>query len=217
MKKIFIVLLLAAIISGCSRHVIKYSISKSSILCRQERSIDIETFTDNRPEQERTGKNGKFLKFASKDSHFKENITVSLSRILEQELKKSGLLIASTAQEDKRNVSDYTLSGSLEHFQAALQLPKTTVVPYLKQVASIWSKDEFIIAIEIKIKLTDTTGKILIDKCYIFNEDKKLPTGLLSSARYSRGFNYKLKLLDKALSSVIDDIRNDVLIKITQD
>ncbi|MCK5306230.1 MAG: hypothetical protein KAJ66_03780 [Candidatus Omnitrophica bacterium] len=216
MKKIFIIVLLTVIISGCSRHIIKYSISESDIRCRREHSINIETFSDNRPEQERTGKNGRFLKFASRDSHFEENITVSLNRILKQELKKSGLLIASAFQEDKRNASDYTLSGSVEHFQAALQLPKTTVVPYLKQVASIWSKDEFIIAIEIKIKLTDSANKMLIDKSYIFSEDKKLPTGLFSSARYSRGFNYKLKLLDEALSKIIDDIRNDVLVKITQ-
>ena len=216
MKKFFIIFLLAVIISGCSRHIINYSISESDIRCRRGHSINIETFNDNRPEQERTGKNGKFLKFASRDSHFEENITVFLNRTLKQELKKSGLLISSASQKDKTNIPNYTLSGSVEHFQAALQLPKTTVVPYLKQVASIWSKDEFIIAIEIKIKLTDAAGKTLIDKSYIFNEDKKLPTGLFSSARYSRGFNYKLKLLDKALSSVINDIRNDILVKITQ-
>ena len=42
----------------------------------------------------------------------------------------------------------------------------------------------------------------------------KLPTGLLNLARYSRGFNYKLKLLDETLKDVIRQIREEVVAKV---
>lgn len=214
MKKIFLIIIIFFIACGCSKHTIKYSISKSDVNLNKGCGLTIMPFKDERPEEERAGGKGKFLKFASKDSHFKKPIAEELNEILKKEFLKAG--IESLNYDNTASNNRYTLSGSIVHYQAALQLPKTTVVPYLKQVASIWSKDKFVIAIEIKITLLDnfTNKKLIDDKSYFFSEDKKLPVGLLSSARYARGFNYKLKLLDKALSGVVEDIRDEVLTEI---
>ncbi len=202
MKKLLIVVILSTLLIGCGKHIIKHNIPETNIKFNERYIIAVETFKDMRPEEERTGKTDEFLKFASKDKHFKKVITQHLKDTFIEEFSKVGLLPCNYEDNDK-SCYDYILSGKVIHYQAALKLPKTTVIPYLKTITSLWTKDEFIIAIE--------TGKILLDKTYTFAEDKKLPTGLFSLARYSRGFNYKLKLLDEALGNVIEEIRNDVL------
>ena len=214
MKKLLIVMILSTLLIGCGKHIIKHNIPEANIKFNERYIIAVETFKDMRPEEECTGKTDEFLKFASKDKHFKKVITQHLKDTFIEEFSKVGLLPCNYEDNDK-SCYDYILSGKVIHYQAALKLPKTTVIPYLKTITSLWTKDEFIIAIEIDVKLTQAkTGKILLDKTYTFAEDKKLPTGLFSLARYSRGFNYKLKLLDEALGNVIEEIRNDVLEKI---
>ena len=211
MKKFLILLLLIFIFYGCSRHVIKYDISDTSIKWNKKHILAIKDFKDLRPQEERKGDTSKFLKFASKDNHFEKPITQSLDEVLKEEFANLGIYILDYEGDDPR-ACHYVLSGSINHFQTAVKLPKITIVPYLGAVAGVWSKDQFIIAIEIDIELRDNaTGKKIMKKTYNFSEEKELPTGLLSLARYSRGFNYKLKLLDAALSDVIEDIRNDVV------
>lgn len=200
---------ISLVLAGCGKHAIKYSLDDCGLRYGLEHKLAVKELDDARPQEERTGKTSKFLKFASKDSHFKSPVTESIQDALVEEFNQSGL----DSYEYRTNTPcRYLLTGQLNHFHAALQLPKTTVVPYLKTVASMWTKDEFIIAVEIKVDLEDTlTGKSLLDKTYTFKDDKKLPSGLFNLARYGRGFNYKLKLLDEALSSVLEDIRDDVL------
>jgi hypothetical protein len=211
MKKILILSLLFFILCGCSRHVIKYDIEDTSIKWDKKHILAIKDFRDLRPEEEKEGDTDEFLKFASKDEHFKKPITQSLDEVLKREFADVDIYVLDYEDDDPR-ACHYVLSGTIKHFQAAVKLPKTSVVPYLKTVTSIWSKDEFIIAIEIEITLIDnSSGKKILAETYSFTEGKKLPVGLFSLARYSRGFNYKLKLLDAALSDVIEDIRDDVI------
>lgn len=211
MKKFLILLLFIFIFCGCSKHVIKYDINDTNIKWNKKHIMAIKDFKDLRPQEEKKGDTSKFLKFASKDDHFKKPITQSLDEVLKEEFANLDIYILDY-EDDNPAACHYVLSGSINHFQTALKLPQITIVPYLGAVAGIWSKDQFIIVIEIDIELRDNaTGKKIMKKTYHFNEDKELPTGLLSLARYSRGFNYKLKLLDIAFSDVIEEIRNDVV------
>jgi hypothetical protein len=211
MKKILILFLICIILCGCSRHVIKYDIEDTNIKWDKKHILAIKDFNDKRPQEEKDGDTDEFLKFASKDEHFKKPIVQSLDEILKEEFADVDIYVLDY-EDDNPGACHYVISGDINHFQAAVKLPKTSIVPYLKTVASIWSKDQFIIAIEIDITLQDnSTGQKIMEKTYSFTDDKKLPTGLFSLARYSRGFNYKLKLLDAAFSDVIEDIRDDII------
>ena len=91
---------------------------------------------------------------------------------------------------------------------------KITFLPYLGAVSSLWAKDDFTIALSIYIKMGNRSGKTLIDKAFDVSDDLKLPTGLLNLARYSRGFNYKLKLMDEALKDVVGQIREEIVAQV---
>jgi len=211
MKKILLLLLICLIFCGCSRHVIKYDIDDTSINWDKMHILAIKDFKDLRPIEEKKGSTDKFLKFASKDEHFKNPITQSLDEVLKEEFTDIDIHVLDY-EDDDPSACHYVLSGNINHFQTAVKLPTIIMVPYLGSVAGVWTKDQFIIAVEIDVLLQDNaTGKKILEKTYNFTEDKELPTGLCSLARYSRGFNYKLKLLDAAFSDVIEDIRNDVI------
>ena len=211
MKKLLVVLISIFIFCGCSRHVIKYNIDDANIKWDKNHILAIKDFKDIRPIEEKEGGSDKFLKFASKDEHFKNPITQSLDEVLKEEFTNIDIHVLDY-EDDNPADCHYVLSGNINHFQAAVKLPTVTMVPYLGSVAGVWTKDQFIIAIEIDVLLQDNaTGQKIMEKTYNFTEDKELPTGLCSLARYSRGFNYKLKLLDAAFSDVIEDVRNDVV------
>ena len=145
-------------------------------------------FDDERPRQEHRGVKGKLLTFSSNDGHFSQEVAQAIEQILAEELHNVGFSIV-----EERENPNYKISGSVIHFQAIMSPAKITFLPYLGSVSTIWAKDDFTIALSIYINLADQGGRALIDQTFDVSEDMKLPTGLLSLARYSRGFNYKLK------------------------
>lgn len=169
-------------------------------------SIYISAFTDERPEEERTGVKGKMLKFSSKDAHFNQPVAVAIQEILAEELSNSGFSIV-----EQEQAADYNISGSVRHFQAIMAPAKITFLPYLGSVSTLWAKDDFTIALSIYIKMSDRAENQVIDRVFDVSQDLDLPTGLLNLARYSRGFNYKLKLLDEALKDVMTQIRDEAV------
>jgi hypothetical protein len=211
MKKLFLIFIFLILLCGCSKHAIKYDIEDPAVKWDKRHVLAIKDFKDVRPIEEREGEVDEFLEFASKDKHFKQPITQSLDEALKQEFADVDIY-ALDFEDDNPKASHFIISGEIKHFQAIVKLPKTSVVPYLKTVASIWTKDQFAIVIELDVSLYDNlTGKKILENTYTFNENKKLPTGLFSLARYKRGFNYKLKLLDAAFCDVIKEVRNDVI------
>ena len=208
-RRLFTACLLALFLAGCSgsRHIIGYDISASSYSRRADFGrVCVFRLDDQRPKQERQGLKGKLLSFSSRDKHFDRPVAQAISELLAKELAGAGFRIT-----DKKNSADYLISGSVKHFQAVMAPAKITFLPYLGSVSTLWAKDEFTIALNIYIKMFDQAGNPLIDKTFDVSSDMKLPTGLLSMARYSRGFNYKLKLLDLALKDVMDRIRKEVI------
>jgi hypothetical protein len=211
MKKLFLILVCLILLCGCSKHAIKYNIEDPVVKWDKKHVLAIRDFKDVRPIEEREGEVDEFLEFASKDKHFKQPITKTLDDALKQEFSDVAIYVLDF-EDDNPRACHYIISGEIKHFQVILKLPKTSVVPYLKTVASIWTKDQFAIAIELDVTLYDNlSGKKILEKTYSFNENQKLPTGLFSLARYKRGFNYKLKLLDKAFCEVVKEVRNDVI------
>ena len=213
-NKLFLVIIgFSLVISGCARgpHAIGYDITKGSTLPPDLGSLYISEFADERPKQEKDGVKGKLLTFSSKDSHFSEKVSLAIEDILSEELHNAGFSLSSD-----QNKSDYKISGSVKHFQAIMSPAKITFLPYLGSVSTLWAKDDFTIACSIYVKMADSRNNSLIDKVFDVSEDMKLPTGLLSLARYSRGFNYKLKLLDEALKDVMEQIRNEVTAKVNK-
>ncbi len=210
-KSLWIVASLALVLSGCAGrpHVIGYDILKSPLPPPNLGKVSILPFEDERPKQEREGAKGKLLTFSSKDVHFNKEITQAVEEILAEELNNVGFSVV-----EVRERPNYKISGKVLHFQAVMSPAKITFLPYLGTVSTLWAKDEFTIALSIYIKMTDQGGRSLIDKAFDVSEDMKLSTGLLNLARYGRGFNYKLKLLDEALKDVMGQIRDQVLAQV---
>lgn len=196
---------------GCSRgpHVIGYDVLKSATLPPNLGTLHIATLKDERPKQEKEGVKGKLLSFSSKNSHFTKEAPVAIEEILSEELHNAGFTL-----QDKKEDALYTISGSVKHFQAIMSSSKIAFLPYLGTIATLWEKDNFTIALSVYIKMTDNRNTTLIDKTFDVSEEMKLPTGLLSLARYSQGINYKLKLLDEALKNVMEQIRNETIAKV---
>lgn len=85
-------------------------------------------------------------------------------------------------------------------------------MPYLGTVSSLWTSDEFITAVTIQAKLLRVKdNQIIFDKPFTISEDLKLKTGPLNLARWGRGLDYKLKLLDLALQNVLKQIKEEVI------
>ncbi len=162
-------------------------------------------FDDERPEPERKGAKAKLLTFSSKDAHFSKAVPEAVKEILSAELDSAGFSVV-----EKEEDCDWKISGSVKHFQAIMAPAKITFLPYLGPVSTLWARDDFTIALSIAIKMTGKKDTILIDKPFRVCEDMEIRTGLLNLARYSHGFNYKLKLLDEALKDVIGQIRREV-------
>jgi len=199
------------VLCGCARgpHVIGYDIIKPPLAPPDLGKVSILAFDDQRPKEEREGAKGKLLRFSSKDAQFSKEVSEAIVETLSAELRNSGLTVVG-----EETASDYSISGSVKHFQAIMAAAKITFIPYLGAVSTLWAKDNFTIALSIYIKMTDAQGNAVIDKTFDVSEDMKLPTGLLSLARYSRGFNYKLKLLDEALKDVLGQIRDEVITQV---
>ncbi|MCQ9208614.1 MAG: hypothetical protein NG712_04465 [Omnitrophica bacterium] len=202
---------LSFLLCGCAggRHVIGYDIIKPPLAPPDMGKVSISVFDDQRPRQEREGTKGKLLNFSSRDSHFSKKVPEAIVEALSAELNNVGFSVV-----EESNTPDYSISGSVKHFQAIMAPAKITFLPYLGVVSTIWAKDDFTLALSIYIKMSDRQGKIIIDKTFDVSEDMKLPTGLLSLARYSHGFNHKLKLLDEALKDIIGQIRDQVIIQV---
>lgn len=205
-----LLVLLSFVLCGCAGapHVIGYDIIKPPLAPPELGKIYVLPFDDQRPQEEREGVKGKLLAFSSRDKHFHKPVPVALREVLSGELNNVGFSVV-----EEKETFDYQISGSLKHFQAIMSPAKITFLPYLGTVSTLWAKDEFTVALSIYIEMTDHKGQTLIDKTFDVSEDLKLPTGLLSLARYSRGFNHKLKLLDEALKNVLQQIRDEVMAK----
>ena len=208
---LWVAVLCSLVLAGCSTktHVIGYDIIKSAVPTPKLGKACILAFDDERPQEERIGIKNKLLTFSSKDAHFSKPVSRAVEEILAKELSNAGFSVAA-----ENDPYDYSISGSIKHFQAIMSPAKITFLPYLGSVSTLWAKDEFTIALSVYVKMTDRRQRALIDKTFDVSDDLKLPTGLLSLARYSRGFNYKLKLLDEALKDVIQQIRDEIVTKV---
>lgn len=207
-KAPWVIALFSFILCGCAGrpHVIGYDIVKTTLPPPALGEVHLLPFADQRPEPERKGVKGKLLAFSSRDAHFSKEVSESIVEILSAELNNVGFSVV-----EEKDSPDYQISGVVKHFQATMAPAKITFVPYLGTVSTLWAKDDFTLALSVYIKMLDRRGKVLIDQAFDVSEDMKLPTGLLNLARYSRGFNYKLKLLDEALKDVIGQIRNEAV------
>ncbi|MBU3933760.1 MAG: hypothetical protein KKH11_03750 [Candidatus Omnitrophica bacterium] len=205
-KPLWTILLLSFALCGCAGgpHIIGYDIIKSPLPPPSLGKVYILTFADERPKEERRGVKGKLLAFSSRDAHFSKKVPQAIEEALKGELNNAGFSVV----EDKDSC-DYRLAGAVKHFQAIASPAKITFLPYLGSLSTLWAKDDFTIALSIYVKMTHPGGRVLIDKAFDVSQDMRLPTGLLNLARYSRGFNYKLKLLDEALKDVMGQIRDE--------
>lgn len=200
---------------GCARHTIGYDVKKEFDQPVYKSIVVVGQFSDERPEEERLGiKNKELLVFCSTDKHFTSTVAQAVSEKLKEELTAGGVkAVLGNSYEG----ADYLLSGKIVHFQTITKLPKTTVVPYLGTVSSFWTKDEFITAVSISAQLVRLKDdEIIFDKSFDVSEELKLKTGPLNLARFERGLDYKLKLLDLALEDVLKQIRSEVIIAIKE-
>ncbi len=210
-KSLWMVFLLSFALCGCAGgpHIIGYDIIKSPLPPPHLGKVYILTFADERPEEERRGAKGELLAFSSRDAHFSKKVPQAIEEVLRGELNNAGFSVV-----EEKDAPDYRLAGAVKHFQAIASPAKITFLPYLGTVSSLWAKDDFTIALSIYIKMSNRSGKTLIDKTFDVSDDLKLPAGLLNLARYSRGFNYKLKLMDEALKDVVGQIREEIVAQV---
>ncbi|MFH1046661.1 MAG: hypothetical protein V1727_06855 [Candidatus Omnitrophota bacterium] len=210
-KALLLAACLSATVCGCvitsARHI-GYDIVTNAQLPADLGTMRVIPFTDERPKQEREGVKGKLLTFSSKDANFTQPVPLAVEEILSEELHNAGFSIVAQGGD-----AQYTVSGAIKHFQVIMSPAKITFLPYLATVASLWTKDEFTLALSIYIQLRDAQQNTLIDKTFDVSEEMKLPTGLLSLARYARGTDYKLKLLDEALKDAIEQIKEEAVAK----
>jgi len=205
-KPLWTVLLLSLALCGCAGgpHIIGYDIIKSPLPPPHLGKVYILPFADERPKEERRGVKGELLTFSSRDAHFSKKVPQAIEEVLRRELNNAGFSVV-----EEKGSPDYRLAGAVKHFQAVMSPAKITFLPYLGSLSTLWAKDEFTIALSIYLKMTNPDGRILIDKTFDVSQDMRLPTGLLNLARYSRGANFKLKLLDEALKDVMGQIRDE--------
>lgn len=210
-KSLCLVIVLSLLLSGCAGkpYVIGYDIIKAPTPPAHLGKVSILPFVDERPEAEHAGVKGKLLAFSSKDVHFSKNVAQAIEEILAEELNSAGFSVV----EENENPA-YQISGKVLHFQAIMSPAKITFLPYLGSVSTLWAKDDFTLALSIYIKMADNQQRLIIEETFEVSQDLKLPTGLLSLARYSRGFNHKLKLLDEALKDVMRQIREEIVAKL---
>lgn len=207
----------AVFIVGCARHSIGYDIKPSETLNGLSKRIAIVLFTDERSPQERDGSTDELLSFSSRDSHFDKEVAVSVAELLKEELDSRGLSAFIIKDIEDLSEFDYMLKGRIVHFQTLMKPSKSTLVPYLGAVSSIWAEDEFLVLITIDAELLDTNNNSIFKKTFNVSDDIKLRTGLLNIRRFERGLNYKLKLLNLGLSDVLGQIREEVLTNIQRD
>lgn len=211
-KFLFIaILLLPLFLTGCAgeKHIIGYDITEPPLL-QDLGNIYIAHFSDQRPVEEKEGVTTQAISFSSKDGHFSKDVPLAIEEILASELNNYGFCVVG----EKEN-SDYQIFGSVKHFQAITTPAKATFLPYVGGLVGPWVKDEFTILLSVYIKMEDQKGDVLIDKAFDVSGDLELSPGLLSLARYKRGFNYKLKLLDEALKDVMERIREEIIFQIS--
>ncbi len=232
-KKIFVVpvliLALIVLISGCSKHALIDEEMKHSLLFEQEKGkilIGVKKFTDIRSKEEREGlldilKRKKILSLATKDSDFKEKVDRGITHRVKTKLEEEG--IRSVVLDDKSFIKGkdhkYILEGEIRHFWAVLRLPNTTFVPYLGVAATVITKDEFNVVVEIEATLRDTrNNKVLFSEAFDASEDLQLSTGILNFNRFfKRGLNYRIKLLDKALDDICEQIAKKAELTINEE
>ncbi|MBM3253120.1 MAG: hypothetical protein FJZ16_02560 [Candidatus Omnitrophica bacterium] len=210
----FLVLIL---ISGCARYSIGYNIKPSTSLCSLSKTVAVELFSDERPTEERKGLTNEFLSFSSMDSHFDKEVRVAICELLSEELNSGGIKSFIIKDIDDLAEFDYILRGKILHFQTIIKPSKTTLVPYLGAVSTIWARDEFLTLVTIYAELLDRNNDSIFRKTFNISEGIELKTGILNVGRLSRGLNYKLKLLNIALSDVLKQIKQDVLNNIKKD
>ncbi len=194
---------------GCAAHQIGYEVKKEcqEPICKSILALTL--FSDERPEQEHTGKGNEFLAFSSTDKSFTKPVDWAINEKLKEELTAGGIKVILDTEATE---ADYQLSGQILHFQTVTKLPKTTIVPYLGTASSLWTSDEFITAVTIQAKLVKLKdNSVIFDKPFTISEDLKLKTGPLNLSRYGRGLDYKLKLLDTALENVLGQIKEEAV------
>lgn len=205
---LFLIALLS--FAGCSRHLISYDIKGLAEKTKTTQVVIVETFRDYRPTEEHEGSSGKFLAFASKDDDFKEPPSISITNLLKEEFKKSGL---KAAGEELTETADYLISGEILHFQTMIKIPGTMIIPYLGTVATLWESDQYTTVVSIKARMEDkAAGKIIFEREFNISEELRLKTGLFNLERlFGRGLSYQFKRLNLALSDVLGQIRDEVI------
>ncbi len=196
-----------AFLAGCATapHTIKYEIEAPEQKIEKPFTISVLTFTDKRPMEEREGLKGEFLVFSTKDKDFAQPPAVLISQQLTRELMAYGFKV-------KQEPTDYRLEGELLHFQEVIKLNKSTLIPYLGNVFTLWAKDKFVIALSMRVKLfPENSDEPIFDEEFNVDKNLKLPTGLLNLARYKRGLRHRLKLLDIATKEVLGKVRNRIV------
>jgi ABC-type uncharacterized transport system auxiliary subunit len=147
--------------------------------------------------------------FGTTDKNFRQSVNQLIAEKLKEELQKSGVKVVLDGEIKN---ADYCLSGRILHFQAIAKMPKSSIIPYLGAVASLWNKDQFTVNINIQAQLVGLKDKTLIfDKVFTVADVQALRTGVLNLGRFTRGFDYQRKLLDLALENVLKQIRSEII------
>ncbi len=207
-----------ALLAGCATapHTIGYKIEIPEQKIKKPLTISVLTFADKRPNEERKGLKGELLVFSTKDKDFAQPPALLISQQLTKELMAYGfkaettgvINVAPTIQEP----TDYRLEGELLHFQEVIKLNKSTLIPYLGNVITLWAKDKFVIVLSMRVKLfSENSAEPLFDEEFNVDKNLKLPTGILNLARYKRGLRHRLKLLDLATKEVLGKVCHRVI------
>ena len=203
-----------AFLAGCATapHTIGYKIKTPEQKIEKPFTISVLTFTDKRPREEREGLKGEFLVFSTKDKDFAQPPAVLISQQLTRELMAYGLKTENVSHQEEAKLTDYRLEGELLHFQEVIKLNKSTLIPYLGNVFTLWAKDKFVIALSMRVKLfPENSDEPIFDEEFNVDKNLKLPTGILNLARYKRGLRHRLKLLDIATKEVLGKVRNRIV------
>jgi len=173
-------------------------------------AVALSEFSDERPTEEHKGlKDRELMVFGTTDKNFHQPVNQFIAQKLKEELKKAGVKVVLDGEAKN---ADYCLSGRILHFQAIAKMPKSSIIPYLGAVASVWNKDQFTVNINIQAQLVRAKDNaVIFDKVFTVAEDQALRTGLLNLGRFTRGFDYQRKLLDLALENVLKQIRSEII------
>lgn len=215
--KIALLFITAIFIVGCARYSIGYDIKTPETLSASAKTVAIVLFSDERPPEERDGLTDELFSFSSRDSQFDKEVRVAITSLLKEELGSRGVRVFIIKDIEDLAEFDYILKGRIVHFQTVMKPSKSTLVPYLGAVSTIWAEDKFLTVITIDAELLDRNNNQIFKKAFNISGDIKLRTGILSVKRLGRGLNYKLKLLNLGLSDVLAQIREEVLKDIQKD